>query len=170
MTNIWSKLSRRSQEGSASIPGLLYSPLVKNIFRQNFIIFARNIFHHFETCRRPFSTLWLPQGVILHGTQLIYVRYRPFNLNAVTVTTASCTSISGGNLVDGLPPAYSMTLWGSHSVENALRQVSKWWKIFRAKIIKFIRKIFFTRGLYNSLGTFSGPSRDLTDSFYVLLA
>ena len=33
-------------------------------------------------------------------------------------------------------------------------------------MMKFGRKIFFTRGLYNSPGTFVGPSRELLDSFF----
>ena len=37
--------------------------------------------------------------------------------------------------------------------------------IFRAKMMKFGSKIFFTTGLYNSLGTSVGPSWDLSASF-----
>ena len=35
--------------------------------------------------------------------------------------------------------------------------------------MKFGRKIFLTRGLYNSLGTFVRHSRDLFDFFYEIL-
>ena len=35
--------------------------------------------------------------------------------------------------------------------------------------MKFVRKIFFTRGLYNSPGTFAGLCCDLPDSFYEVL-
>ena len=41
--------------------------------------------------------------------------------------------------------------------------------IFRAKMMKCGRKIFFTTGLYHSPGTLAGTSRDLTDSFYEIL-
>ena len=34
--------------------------------------------------------------------------------------------------------------------------------------MKFGRKIFFTRGQYNGLGTFVRPSRDLSGSFHEL--
>ena len=35
--------------------------------------------------------------------------------------------------------------------------------------MKFGRKLFFTRGLYNSPGTFVGHSRDLAKHFYDIL-
>ena len=35
--------------------------------------------------------------------------------------------------------------------------------------MKFGRNIFFTTELYNSPGTFVGPFRDLSDSFYEIL-
>ena len=52
MTNIYSKVSGRSREGRTSVLGILYSPLVKNTFRQRIIVFTENIFHCFETKRR----------------------------------------------------------------------------------------------------------------------
>ena len=45
----------------------------------------------------------------------------------------------------------------------------KWWKIFRAKMMKFCRKIFFTRGLCNSPMTLLERFRDLLDNFYAVL-
>ena len=50
------KLSGMSQERPAKVPALLYSPIVKNFFPPEFIIFSRNIFHNFETLRRSLST------------------------------------------------------------------------------------------------------------------
>ena len=41
--------------------------------------------------------------------------------------------------------------------------------IFRAKMMKCGRQIFFTRRLYNTLGTFLRPFRDLPDNFYEIL-
>ena len=59
-----------------------------------------------------------------------------------------------------------MSSWWHHSVENGWRRVSKWWKIFREKIMKSDWKLFFTGGLYNSPGPLVGPSQDLLDSFH----
>ena len=42
---------------------------------------------------------------------------------------------------------WSMRPWWHHSVENDRGNVSKWWKIFRAKMVKSGVEIFFTRGL-----------------------
>ena len=39
------------------VPRPLYSPLLKNIFRPNFIIFAQNISHYFETFLSSFSKM-----------------------------------------------------------------------------------------------------------------
>ena len=39
-------------------------------------------------------------------------------------------------------------------------------KMFRAKMVKYGRKIFFTRGLYTSPGTLVGLSQDLPYSFH----
>ena len=43
--------------------------------------------------------------------------------------------------------------------------VSIFFAIFRAKIIKCGREIFFTRGIYNGPGTFVRPPQALLDSF-----
>ena len=43
--------------GPRTTLGLLYNPLAKNMLQTNFVIFARNMFHHFETSLRWFSTL-----------------------------------------------------------------------------------------------------------------
>ena len=71
--NILKKLSGRSRKRPREVPGLSYSPFLANIFPSDFIIFARNIFHHFETSRQSFLTLWCHQELILYGTQLIYI-------------------------------------------------------------------------------------------------
>ena len=62
-----------------------------------------------------------------------------------------------------------MSRWWYQSVENGSGEMSKWWKIFRATMMKFGRKIFFTRDLYNSLGILQRSLRDLPDSFHEIL-
>ena len=67
-TNIYKKLSERPRGGPTKVPRLLYNPLVKNIS----IIFAQNMFHHFEISLRWFSTLWCRQGLILYRNLYSY--------------------------------------------------------------------------------------------------
>ena len=63
------KTIRKVLKGPEMVPVLLYSHLIKNMLRENFIMFAQFCFHNFGTFRRSFSTLRLPQGFILHKTQ-----------------------------------------------------------------------------------------------------
>ena len=46
-----------------------------------------------------------------------------------------------------------MTVWEIHNVDNDLCKISKRWKIFRAKMMKFNWNLLFTKGLYNNPGT-----------------
>ena len=62
-----------------------------------------------------------------------------------------------------------MCPWWHRNVNNGWRTILKWWKIFRAKIMKSGWKIFFTKGFNNSPGTVLGLSWDRLDRFYEIL-
>ena len=58
-----------------------------------------------------------------------------------------------------------MSSWGDHSVEKSWSKVSKWQKIFRARMMKFGGQIFFTRGHHSGPRTLAG-SWDPPGSFH----
>ena len=57
--------------GPAKVLWPFYSSLAKNIFQIDFIIRARNCFHHHENSLREFSTLWRPNDMEFQQYQLI---------------------------------------------------------------------------------------------------
>ena len=133
-----------------------------------YIIFRFVVLIMFGIFRAKIIKLWRTYFSTMLRSCILYVFTGP---------AASFTNPSGGNLVDGLPEAYSSELnitfrfyccnligvanlfwqkllfsarlwninkietgfieFGGHSVENLSGEISKLWKIFRAKMINF---------------------------------
>ena len=135
------KTIRGFQESPANVPGPLYCPLVEKFFLPNFIIFAQNIFHHFVTFLRSFSTLWRQNAVILYRSTSIHIQIKIKKIIAkINLPLQKTSQINNENL--RLTPKICRSKLASHPTRITQKLYESIPKMMSIQNQTFLQNIF----------------------------